>query len=253
MAKSAMPFQPQAAPAPAMLSADAAGGAFGEAPIVREEMEVDVATVSAAGASLTYRLTARADVPGNGDPRKVTVASFELKPVLDYVTAPKLEEVCYRRAKVKNDSAYSLLAGPAQLFEGDDYLGATRLEFIAPNEEFELVLGADERVRVNRELTARDVEKAFIVGDRKRIRYAYSIELGNLRDTPQTIYVRDQLPVPRDEQIRVKLEEAEPRPQEYTHLNLLEWKMTVAPGAKPVIHFSFSVDYPRTLDVVGLP
>jgi uncharacterized protein (TIGR02231 family) len=252
MAKSAMPFQPQAAPAPAGMAADMAVGGFGEALAV-EEMEVDEATVSAAGASLTYRLTARADVPGNGDPRKVTVASLELKPVLDYVTAPKLEEVCYRRAKVKNDSAYSLLAGPAQLFEGDDYLGTTRLDFIAPNQEFELVLGSDERVRVNRELTAREVEKAFIVGDRKRVRYAYSIELENLRDAPQTIYVRDQLPVPRDEQIKVKLDDVEPRPMEHTHLNLMEWKMTVAPGAKPVIRFTFSVEFPRALDVVGLP
>jgi hypothetical protein len=54
-------------------------------------------------------------------------------------------------------------------------------------------------------------------------------------------------------QIRVKLEEAEPRPSDHSHLNLLEWRMTVAPGAKPVIRFSFSVEFPRALDVVGLP
>lgn len=250
-AKLAMPVAAQAAPAPAAL--EASGAAPAEAEMALEEMAVDSATVSASGASLTYHLGARADVPGNGDVRKVTVAAVELKPVLDYVSAPKLEEVCYRRAKVKNDSAYSFLAGPAQLFEADTYLGTTALEFVAPNQEFELVLGADERLRVNRELEAREVEKAFIVGDRKRIRYAYSIELENLRDAPQTIHVRDQLPVPRDEQIKVKLESAEPRPSEHTHLNLLEWKMTVAPGAKPVIRFEFSVEFPRALDVMGLP
>lgn len=253
LAKSVSEFRPQAAPAPAAMPDLAAGGAPAEAALEMEEMISESATVSAAGASLTYELKNHADIPGNGDPRKVTVTSFSLNPTLDYVTAPKLEEVCYRRARVKNESAYSLLAGPAQLFEGENYLGTTQLDFVAPNQEFELVLGSDERLRVNRDLRARDVEKAFIMTDRKRIRYSYSIDLENLRDAPQTVFVRDQLPVPRDEQIKVKLESAEPRPAEHTHLNLLEWKMTLAPGAKPIIHFEFSVEFPRALDVIGLP
>jgi uncharacterized protein (TIGR02231 family) len=218
-----------------------------------EELLADTAAVSAPGASLTYRLSGRADVPGNNDPRKVTVASFPLKPALDYITAPRRERACYRRAKVKNDSPYSLLPGPAQLFEGDDYLGATRLEFTAPGQEFQLVLGADERLRVERELLMREVEKAFIVGDRRRIRYAYKIELENLRESPQTVYVRDQLPVARDEQIRVKLESADPKPAEHSQLNLLEWRVTVGAGAKSAIRFEFSVEYPSTLDIAGLP
>jgi uncharacterized protein (TIGR02231 family) len=208
--------------------------------------------VSEAGASLTYQLAARAGIPGSNEPRKVTVAVFSLKPELDYVTAPRREQNVYRRATVKNDSPYTLLPGKAQLFEGDEYLGATRLEFTAPNQEFELVLGADERVRVERELAARDVDKTFI-GDRRRIRYAYTIEVENLRDAPQTIFVRDQLPVPRDEQIKVRLEAADPKPVEHTELNQLEWKLTLDKSAKQTIRFDFSVEFPRAMDVVGLP
>ena len=62
------------------------------------------------------------------------------------MTAPKLEQVCYRRAEIKNDSRYSLLAGRAQLFEGDEYLGATAIDFVAPalttGNEFVSVLSA---------------------------------------------------------------------------------------------------------------
>lgn len=218
-----------------------------------EELAADSATVSDSGPSLTYRLTGRADIPGNNDPRKVTVATFSLKPVLDYVTAPKLEQICYRRATVKNDSPYTLLPGPAQLFEADDYLGATKLEFTAPGQEFELVLGADERLRVERELAQRDVEKAFIVGDRRRLRYAYTIKLENLRDIPQTVLVRDHLPIARDEQIKVKLESAEPKPAKQTDLNQLEWKLTLDKQSKQTIRFDFSVEHPRSMEVIGLP
>ncbi len=217
-----------------------------------EELRVDEATVSASGASLTYQLAGRADIPTASEPRKVTVAAINFKPTEDYVTAPKRESVCYRRATVKNDSPYSLLAGPAQLFEGDEYLGATRLEFVAPGQEFKLALGADERLRVERKLAARDVDKTLI-GDRRRIRYAYTIEVENLRDGPQIVLVRDQLPVARNEQIKVKLEAAEPAPSEHTDLNQLEWKLVLDKARKQKIRFEFSVEHPRSMVVHGLP
>jgi len=219
---------------------------------VPEAVLVEEATVSASGAALTYQLAARADIPGTNEPRKVTVAVVSFKPILDYVTAPRREAICYRRATVKNDSPYSLLSGPAQLFEGDEYLGATRLEFVAPGQEFELALGADERLRVERELATRDVDKTFM-GDRRRIRYAYTIEVESLRDGPQIVLVRDLLPMSRNEQIKVKLEASEPKPDKQSDLNQLEWKLVLDRAVKQKIRFEFSVEYPRALEVNGLP
>lgn len=214
-------------------------------------MELPSATVSESGAAVAYRISSRADVPSSGEPRKVTVASFKLRPELDAVTAPKLEPVCYRRAKVRNDSPYTLLPGRAQIFEGEEYLGATRIELVAPGQELELALGADERLRVERKLVAREVEKTLLA-DRRRIRYRYRIEVENLRDTPQVVFVRDQLPVSRHEQIKVRLEASEPKPGEHTGLNQLEWKLTLPPSAKQIIQFEHSVESPRSLEVVGL-
>jgi len=215
------------------------------------ELEFEAAVVSESGAALTYQLAAKADVPGNGDTRKVLVTALALKPELDYVTAPRLQAACFRRAKLKNESAYTFLPGPAQLFVGDDYLGATRLELVAPQQEIELFLGADERLRVERELTQREVDKNLL-GDKRRIRYAYLIKLENLRDAAQTVTVRDQLPVARDEQIKVRLESAEPRATEHDDLNRLEWKLSLAPG-KREIRYEFTVEHPRTMEVTGLP
>jgi uncharacterized protein (TIGR02231 family) len=251
-----MPMAPQRAEMRVMAAAPMPAGKVAAAmqsmsePV--EEMYADSAAVSESGASLTYKLPGMAEVPGNGEPRKVTVATLQLKPDLTYVTAPKLEPVFYRRAEIKNTTEYSLLPGSAQLFEGAEYLGATHLSFVAPGQTFELALGADERLRVKRELAGRDVDKAFIIGDRRRIRYGYNIEVENLRDTPQVITVRDQIPVTRDEQIRVKLEQADPKPTEQTELNLLEWKLTLDRGAKRTIHYEYSVEHPRAMDVIGI-
>lgn len=255
-----MPLMPAAAPqmarggalmAKAAVMREQAVEAYEENLAADAELEYQTAVVSEAGAALTYQLTAKADVPGNGDTRKVTITTLALKPELDYVTAPRLQAACFRRAKLKNESAYTFLPGQAQLFEGDDYLGATRLEFVAPQQEIELFLGADERLRVERELTQREVDKNFL-GDKRRIRYAYVIKLENLREAVQTVTVRDQLPVARDEQIKVKLESAEPRTTAHDDLNRLEWKLTLAPGKREV-RYEFTVEHPRAMEVMSLP
>jgi uncharacterized protein (TIGR02231 family) len=224
-----------------------AEAAYMPAPVVAE---VAQAVVGEAGAAVTYRVGGRTDIPGDGTPRKTTIAVFNLKPKLDYVTAPKLADAAYRRATVTNVSQYMLLPGSAQLFEGEEYLGATALEATSPGQEFELVLGADERVRVKRELKAREVDKRF-VGDRRRLKYAYEIEVENLLDGDRTIFVRDHIPVSRHEDIKVKLEFCDPKPTEHTELNLLEWKLVVGKGQKRTIRYECSIESPRAMEIRG--
>jgi len=201
---------------------------------------------------VTYHVPSTVAIPTDGAPHKVTVARFELMPALDYVSAPKLVETAYRRAKVTNDSPYTLLPGQANLFAGDEFIGATRLELVAPQGEIELYLGADDRVRVERELKRREVDKRFI-GDRRLLRYGYEITLENLLPTEAKVTLHDQIPVSRHEDVKVKLESAEPKPAEQTELNLLDWALTLAPGEKRVVRFDFTVEHPRGMSVVGLP
>jgi uncharacterized protein (TIGR02231 family) len=244
-----------AALAPAAAIEDAVAGfalAEPEAAMVAEvKAEVVMATVETSGAAVTYQVPGATTVPADGAPHKVTVARFELPPELDYVTAPKLVKAAYRRAKVANDSAYTLLPGPANLFDGDEFIGATELELTAPGGELELYLGTDDRVRVERELKRREVDKKLL-GDRRRLRYGYEITLENLLPTETKVTLHDQIPVPRHENVKVKLEFAEPKPAERTELNLLEWTLTLEPGGKQVVRFDFTVEHPREMRLVGL-
>ena len=85
---------------------------------------------------------------------------------------------------------------------------------------------------VKRELKAREVDKKLI-GDRRRLRVAYEIEIKNLRAQKIDLEVRDQFPVSRHEQVKVKLEACDPKPIEQTDLNELKWRLTLEPNAKP--------------------
>jgi len=223
-----------------------------EAKRVAKDVEVVMATVDTSGTAVTYQVPGTVTVPADGAPHKVTVACFELKPELDYVTAPKLVEAVYRRAQVTNDSPYTLLPGAVSLFAGDEFIGATELELVAPQGEIELYLGPDDRVKVERELKRREVDKKFI-GDKRRLHYAYEITLENLLPTKAQVTLHDQIPVSRDEDVKVKLASVEPEPEEQSELNLLDWELALAPGEKRVVRFGFTVEHPRGMRLTGLP
>lgn len=240
--------------APAPMAADMTAGAEPEGAMALEEVEAEqpLAAVETSGAAVTYLIPGSASIPADGEPHKVTVARFELIPELDYVTAPKLVEAAYRRAQVDNDSPYTLLPGSVNLFAGEEFIGTTRLELIAPQGEIELYLGTDDRVKVERKLKRRDVDKKF-VGDRRRLRYGYEITLKNLLPVEAKLTLHDQIPISRHEEIKVKLEGAEPKPTEQTELNLLDWEITLAAGEERAVRFDFTVEHPRGMDLLGLP
>jgi len=255
------PPQPRVAAAPAaMRQAKASFGVEAEEQVLagampapqQAEMQFQAAQVSTEGASVTFQLAQKISVPSDGSPHKVTVTTLDLAPKFDYLSVPKLADAVYRRAKLTNQSEFLLLAGPASLFVEGDFVGTLPIKRIAPHEEFELTLGVDDRVTVKRELKARDVDKK-IIGDRRRLRVAYEIEIKNWRTTKIDLELHDQFPVARHEQIKVKLESCEPKPIEQTELGELKWRLALEPNAKQTSRFEFSIEHPVNLAVSGLP
>lgn len=215
------------------------------------EAQPAIASVAASGAALNYRTTAPATIPADGAPHKVAIASYALKPQLDYVSAPKLAEAAYRRARASNESAYTLLPGQANLFAGEEFIGTTQLELTAPGGELELYLGVDDRLRVERELKRRDEDKKLL-GGRRRLRYGYEIEVENLLPERTSLRLQDQIPVARHEEVKVRLESADPKPDEHTELNQLTWELRLAPQEKRSVRFDFSVEAPVEMRLIGL-
>jgi uncharacterized protein (TIGR02231 family) len=216
------------------------------------QAEEVVATVQDSGAAVSFAIPGSTDIPSDGSPHKTTINRFRLPPRLDYLAVPKHTDAVFRRVTVNNDSPSPLLAGPASLFAGDEFIGTTRLEYAASGEEIELLLGVEERITVSRELARRDVDKALL-RDKRQLRYGYKIEVQNLLSGEARLELQDHIPVSRHEDIKVKLESAAPQPAERSDLNILEWRLTLPAGAKQAIQYDFLVEHPRSLQVVGLP
>ncbi|NWF70600.1 MAG: mucoidy inhibitor MuiA family protein [Chloroflexi bacterium] len=220
-------------------------------PDAASQAEIAQATIEASGASVTYRVEKPVSVPADGTPYKATVTVQRLAVKLDYLSVPKLAEEAYLRATITNTSDYLLLPGSAAIYHGADFVGKTQLDLTAPNEEFQTQLGVDDRVRITRELLKRDVGKTLI-GNTRRTAFSYKISVHSLLPHATKISVSDHLPVSRHEQIKVKLSDATPEPAQHNDLNILQWTLDLNPQHKREIIYSFTVEHPREMTVIGL-
>jgi uncharacterized protein (TIGR02231 family) len=84
------------------------------------------------------------------------------------------------------------------------------------------------------------------------VQFAYKITVHNLTNAPARITVDDQIPMSQNERIQVKLLSATPAISEQDKLNILTWTLNLKPQEKQEITFTYTVEHPRDMNVVGL-
>ena len=203
------------------------------------------------GVGLTYRVIRPLAVPADGAPYTTMVARFGLDAALDYLAVPALAPEAYLRATVTNSSPLLLLPGPARVFHDTQFVGETSLETVAGGEEFELQLGVDDQIRIERELRRRSTTKA-VIGGTRTIDIAYEITVKNHRPGPARVSIHDHIPVSTDGDIKVRLRETRPDPAEQNDLGELTWDLPLEGGQAATIRHRFTIEHPAQVTIIGL-
>jgi uncharacterized protein (TIGR02231 family) len=209
------------------------------------------AEVAESGVSQVYEVARPLAVPSDGNPHKTTIAQFDLQADLDYLAVPVLAAEAYLRATVTNTSPLLLLPGTARVFRDGQFAGETSLKTIAPGEEFELQLGVDDQIRIERKLHRRATSKA-VIGGTRTVDIAYETVVRNHRPVTAKISLHDHVPVSTDGEIKVRLREASPSPAEKTDLGELTWELTVEAGQSAMVTHRFTVEHPAQIAIAGL-
>jgi uncharacterized protein (TIGR02231 family) len=251
-AKARSALEPMAAAAPSL--DESSGWVAQSAAIGGARPEAKVLTAapsrSESGAGLVYTVARPLAVPSDGGPHKTLVAKSEVDASLDYLTVPVLAAEAYLRATVTNGPLL-LLPGQARIFHGQQFVGETRLDSVAPGEEFEVQLGVDDQIKVERKLRRRTTGKA-VLGSTRTVDIAYEITVENHRDRKATVSVHDHIPVSTDGDIKVRPRETTPPPASTDDLGELTWKLTLSPGESAAISHRFTVEHPAQATIVGL-
>jgi len=229
------------------------GSASGTADAASAPIEAETATakVSREGGTVSFQVGGNTNIPSDGTPHKVTIFSdnYPFKP--KYIAVPRLVSFAYLQAVVVNPlTGATLLPGKANIFRDNTFVGTVELDNISPGAEFKLNLGIDEGLKIDRELVERQVDKKLI-GNQRRTSYAYRLNVTNLQQVQVHLTLREQLPVSRNEQVKVRSTLTNPKivPGE---MGLLEWIIALPPQAKQELYYQFVVEHSPDLTVIGL-
>ncbi|MDP8934551.1 MAG: mucoidy inhibitor MuiA family protein [Cyanobacteriota bacterium] len=226
----------------------ARSGSITRAPIAAQ---IATAQVSREGGTVSFQVGGSTKIPSDGTPNKVTIFSenYPFKP--EYIAVPRLVSFAYLQAVVVNPlTGATLLPGKANIFRDNTFVGTVQLENVSPGQEYKLNLGIDEGLKIERELVERQVDKK-LMGNQRRTSYAYRLSVTNLHQVQVHLTLQEQLPVSRNEQIKVRLTLTNPKilPGE---MGVVEWIMSLPPQAKQELYYQFVVEHPPELTVIGL-
>jgi uncharacterized protein (TIGR02231 family) len=215
------------------------------------DAETVVTEVSHQGSVVTFKLNSCGHIPTDGTPHKTTIFQTDYPCNFNYVGIPRLVSFAYLQANVKNppDGAI-LLPGAANIFRDTIFVGETQLTNIAPGQEFKINLGIDEGVKIERDLVERQVDKK-LMSSQRRVTYAYRLVVTNLLNQSANLKLTEQLPVSKNEQIKVRLIRSNPQIQ-LGDMGILEWDLVLAAQEQQELYYQFTVEHPPDLTVLGL-
>jgi uncharacterized protein (TIGR02231 family) len=236
------------------LAPGAAGGIAATAsPAPAQDAMLATAEVRSLGPAATFVVPAHTSIPSDNQPHRSAISVQNLKGEWTYESTPKLVPGAFLKTKVINTSGGPLLGGEINAFLGNNFIGKSSIGLVAANASFDLFLGADENIKVTRTEGVKKEEIGGILSRVKIYRRSFTIEVQNFKDTAASFKLHDQLPVSRNGQITVAVNQAEPAfNSRDENTGEVTWEFKLKPNEKQKITVAYEIDAPYTQAVAGL-
>jgi len=161
----------------------------------------DLGTVHA-----TFTVPGVITIPADCEKHYVTVTELHLAAALEWACVPKKHTRVHMKAKVKNDSEYTLLLGPASVYVDGSFVARTTLPPVGPNELFDCPLGLDPSIKVTYPPVSKKESQSGLLNKQRVRSYTQTIAVHNAKATAiQRLHILDHIPVSEDAEIAVKL------------------------------------------------
>jgi uncharacterized protein (TIGR02231 family) len=197
--------------------------------------------------NVTYELKLAQTIPGDSKPHTVQFDKQEIPATYIYHTVPRLEPVAFLLARITDWGKYNLVAGNANIFLEGAYEGQSYINPSVTGDTLLLSFGRDERINVKR-IKVTDLCESKCIAANRFEKYVYDISIKNTKQQNIEIEVLDQVPVSRQDDIKVELEDI--AGAEYLKdFGKLLWTIKLQPSETKKIRFAYTVKYPKSKQV----
>jgi uncharacterized protein (TIGR02231 family) len=181
-------------------------------------------------------------VKTDGKPVLMTVGQAALKSIPRYTAVPAVSGSTYVTGQMRNSAEFPFLPGSVNVYKAGSLVGKSSLDSVAVGEKLELFLGLEERIKVTR-TADKNRSSSTTFGDNKKLNVGYLIEVSNFLETDAVIEISDQIPVSREEAVKVRLVHVNPK-TEKPQKGIITWFLKLPAKSKHKLTFEFQVEYP---------
>lgn len=211
----------------------------------------DYTTQTENALSVDYAIALPYTILTDGKPRQVDIQQFTLPAAYTLFAVPKLDRDAFLRASIGGWQDYNLLPGNANVYFEGSYLTTTYLNPISTEDTLQIGLGRDPRVLIKRE-RVKDFTAKKLIGGKLTATYGYSLEVRNNKKEAIQLILEDQYPLSRQNEIEVKLLNADGNPRNDAVSGKLTWHLNLQPAETKKLQFGYEVKYPKDRPPVGL-
>ena len=197
-------------------------------------------------------------MPSDGQFHSLPLFIRDTDIALKYVVVPRVTSDAFRMITFKNPMEAPLLAGPADVTVGDQYLLTTRLSTFPPKGRVELGLGVEQGIKVARNTSFDETESGLLIGELS-LHHEIKIEVANMLKKEAKVEVRERIPhvaSDDDEVIKVETTSVEPPWEKFEQsqravLNAYCWQINLEAGEEKTLKAEYEIQLPAKYELVG--
>lgn len=198
---------------------------------------------------MTYKIDLPYTIPCDGKEQSINLRTQEAKAAYHFYCAPKLDPESYLLTEIKDSEKLDLPRGKAQITYDGMSIGETILDGSSTLKDLTLTLGSDNRISVKRE-KLQDFSSTKLLGSDIKQVFTYKITVKNNQNKTVKMVLKDQYPTSTQKGIEVELLKDTTQPTfNKTETGVVTWEETFAPGETKTYQISYSVKYPKDMNL----
>jgi len=185
--------------------------------------------------------------PTDAKPYIVNVKEMDLDASFSHITVPKLDRSAFLMANIVGWQDLELIPGPTNVYFGGVYVGVSQIDTRDVSDTLSLSFGRDNKVVVMRKLK-QELSSKKVLGNSRKDSYSYEIAIRNNRSVPINIEVYDQVPISKNSDISVYIDELSDGKNDL-ETGEVSWKLNVSSGQVQAKEIGYTVKYPKNATI----
>lgn len=200
--------------------------------------------------SVEFEIKQNYSVITDGKDVIMNIEKYNLPSQFAYYAAPRLDKTAYLMASISGWEQLNLLPGKANIYFENSYVGESFINPTSTADTLRLSMGRDSRIVIKRE-KVKDMSSVKFLGSNTIKNYTFDIKVKNTRSEAIDLIIEDQIPLTRNEAIKVSVEDISGADL-IAEIGMLKWTMNLKSGENKKLRVSYTVKYPKDQVVNGL-